>query len=129
MSSAFDDSKVVARAWSNHGPSSLCTEIDGVVVQLAECSGFGRDAQSNEDVARRMTACWNACLGVPTDMLEQIDGLAKATVPYHQIVAQRDALLAKLAEVNAWIVCAAIATPEDMMQNAARIEEITRAAA
>ncbi len=30
-----------------------------------------------------------------------------------------------IAEVQAWIVCAAIATPEDMMQSAPRIAEIT----
>jgi len=29
-------------------------------------------------------------------------------------------------EVNSWIVCACIAIPADMMQSAARIEEITR---
>lgn len=32
----------------------------------------------------------------------------------------------KLNEVHSWIVCAAIASPDDMMQNAERIEEITR---
>ena len=37
--------------------------------------------------ARRLVACWNACDGVPTDALEQIDGLAKAVLPYHQIKA------------------------------------------
>ncbi len=36
------------------------------------------------------------------------------------------ALTAKLEEVHCWIVCAPIASPEDMMQNAERIEQITR---
>lgn len=35
-------------------------------------------------------------------------------------------LRAKLDEVHSWIVCAAIASPDDMMQNAERIEQITR---
>lgn len=34
-------------------------------------------------------------------------------------------LLAVVEEVHAWIVCAPIATPEDMMQAAPRIAEIT----
>ena len=34
-------------------------------------------------------------------------------------------LQAKLDEVHSWIVCAPIATAEDMMQNAPRIIEIT----
>lgn len=34
-------------------------------------------------------------------------------------------LKAKLDEVHSWIVCAPIATAEDMMQNAPRIIEIT----
>ena len=35
---------------------------------------------------------------------------------------------AKLDEVHSWIVCAPIATAEDMVQNAERIELITRPA-
>lgn len=34
-------------------------------------------------------------------------------------------LRARLTEVNNWIVCACIATPEDMMQSAIHIENIT----
>jgi hypothetical protein len=33
---------------------------------------------------------------------------------------------AKLDEVHSWIVCSDIASPDDMMQSAKRIEEITR---
>jgi hypothetical protein len=39
---------------------------------------------------------------------------------------EAQALREKLDEVHAWIVCSAIASPEDMMQSASRIEEITR---
>lgn len=35
------------------------------------------------------------------------------------------ALQAKIDEVHSWIVCAGIATPEDMMQSAAHIAAIT----
>ncbi|MGQ0595809.1 hypothetical protein [Aquabacterium sp.] len=31
-----------------------------------------------------------------------------------------------VSEVHSWIVCAAIASPDDMMQNAPHIAEITR---
>lgn len=44
------------------------------------------------------------------------------------MLAEIDALKAVKDEVNNWIVCAAITTPEYMMQNAQRIEEITRTA-
>lgn len=44
--------------------------------------------------------------------LEALEKLAKAE--------------AVIAEVHSWIVCAGIASAEDMMQNASRIEEITR---
>lgn len=40
--------------------------------------------------------------------------------------AERDALRDKLNIVHSWIVCAAIASPEDMMQSAEAIEEVTR---
>ena len=34
-------------------------------------------------------------------------------------------LIERLNEVHSWIVCAGIAPPEDMMQNAERIEKVT----
>ncbi len=43
----------------------------------------------------------------------------------HALLNHIDELEAVKAEVHSWIVCAAIASPEDMMQNAQHIIEIT----
>ena len=40
-------------------------------------------------------------------------------------ICEIEALRKIIAEVHAWIVCAAITTPADMAQNFARIEKIT----
>lgn len=40
-------------------------------------------------------------------------------------ICEIEALRKIVAEVHAWVVCAAITTPEDMAQNFARIEKIT----
>ena len=45
--------------------------------------------------ARRLVACWNACDGIPTDMLEAMPFGPAALVPmYARLEAQRDELLA-----------------------------------
>lgn len=83
--------------------------------------GMGEEvyAASVNDVERKLSE-----LGLRADDAEG------ELVSVKAIVAARDAeierLRGKLDEVHAWIVCSAIATPEDMMQNAGRIEEITR---
>lgn len=61
--------------------------------QLAIVCGVD-DGSEIEDNARRLVACWNACEGVPTDALEQIEGFGKAALPYHELKAQRDELIA-----------------------------------
>lgn len=43
----------------------------------------------------------------------------------HALLNRIDELEAVKAEVHSWIVCAPIATPEDMMQSAEHITEIT----
>lgn len=45
-----------------------------------------------------------------------------------RLQAENTEVRKKLDEVHSWIVCASIASPDDMMQNAERIEEITRPA-
>lgn len=60
--------------------------------------------------------------------------ILKATATPQQELTQQEqralaeatlGLLAVVQEVHSWIVCAAIATPEDLMQSAHRIAEIT----
>lgn len=43
-----------------------------------------------------------------------------------ELIEQHHQLLAEREEVHSWILCACFATPEDMMQNAARITELTK---
>ena len=57
--------------------------------------------------------------------------LLEASTGAHGEAAKQLSLMAidyrtRLAEINNWIVCAAIATPEDMMQSAPEIERISR---
>lgn len=78
--------------------------------------------ERNEANARRLAACWNACERVPTDMLETIAGLMPATVPYHQLHAQRDALLAALHR----LLCAAEAQAITLDERAAARAAIAR---
>lgn len=54
------------------------------------------------------------------------DIAGEADAEIARLQAQVAELRSKLNEVHSWIVCAAIASPDDMMQYAQRIEEITR---
>lgn len=45
---------------------------------------------------------------------------------WSEMASEVQVLREKLDEVHSWIVCSAIASADDMMQNADRIEEITR---
>lgn len=43
-----------------------------------------------------------------------------------EMIKQHPKLIKDRKEIHAWIVCAGIATPADMMQNAERIADITK---
>jgi len=48
---------------------------------------------------RRLVACWNACLNLPTDMLEHVGNIVvEASVPFRILIEQRDELRAALEE-------------------------------
>lgn len=51
--------------------------------------------------ARRIVACVNACIGIPTEDLERF-GLAALNVTCNKVAAQRDELLMALTGVLAW---------------------------
>ncbi len=56
--------------------------------------------------ARRLAACWNACTGIPTDMLEAMpEGTAALLPMYAQLEAQRDTLLAALRRLESAAQC------------------------
>lgn len=46
----------------------------------------------------------------------------------HVVEKQRDDLLAALREIDSWLVCACIATPEDMAQSFSHMEQVASAA-
>lgn len=56
------------------------------------------------------------------------DHLDCAVARVEALEAERDRLRDVVGEVHAWIVCSCIASSDDMMQNAERIEFICRAA-
>lgn len=67
-----------------------------ICIDDAPVHDFNAEQQAN---ARRLVACWNACDGVPTDALEQIEGFGKAALPYHLLKAQRDEMLEALQKL------------------------------
>jgi hypothetical protein len=84
-----------------HHPEDNIFTIDGRRVFEVQARSLDVHCDERDANARRLTACWNACDGVPTDMLETIANLVPATVPYRLLRAQRDKLLAALRLCNA----------------------------
>ena len=56
----------------------------------------------DEAACRRLVACWNACDGIATDVLVAIPGITGPMVSYHELKAERDALLAALESEQEW---------------------------
>lgn len=71
-------------------PNEVGGGFDSHCVALAQDSGGRLNAEAN---ARRLVACWNACDGVGTDLLEQYPA------PFTELRTQRDQLLAALKDV------------------------------
>ena len=64
------------------------------------------DDEQHRDNARRLVACWNACEGIPTDMLEAMPFGPAALVPmYARLEAQRDELREALEFFLKWGRC------------------------
>ena len=71
---------------------------------VAGCFGdvLGGEAQAAAN-ARRLVACWNACEGVPTELLELHGAkMIPPELPYAALEAQRDELLAELEALATW---------------------------
>lgn len=71
-------------------------KVATVWIDDAPVPEFNAEQDAN---ARRLVACWNACEGVPTDALEQIEGFGKAAMPYHQLKTKYE----KLTQAVAWV--------------------------
>lgn len=71
-------------------------------VDTSKAPSIAFKAMPATENARRLAACWNACAGIPTDVLEAIpDGPAALLPMYAQLEAQRDALLAAARTMSA----------------------------
>lgn len=74
-----------------------------------ECSENALVAKAEEEYdARRIVACFNACAGIPTDMLEAMPSGPASLLPmYARLEKQRDELLSALEkcrkELSAWM--------------------------
>lgn len=94
--------------------------VDGLAQQLAYHEAQdGLLSQAQDEVARLRAELAEVQRPLDAQMSRLNENLTAAN-------ARIAELEAKLNEVHSWIVCAAIASPDDMMQNAERIEEITR---
>lgn len=49
--------------------------------------------------ARRLAACWNSFDGINTELIEAVDALGTATMPYRLLVKSHADLLAALQEI------------------------------
>ena len=60
-------------------------------------------APANDEAnARRLTACWNACERIPTEVLEKLsDGVAVMLPMYQELHAQREQLLSEIHKARA----------------------------
>lgn len=80
---------------AEHTPSPFAHRFD----QLATYENGRTPLFLLEADYNRARACWDACERIPTDLLEQHAGVVPAMVPYWQLQAQRDELLAALKGV------------------------------
>ena len=79
----------------------LCpVDVDGLsLLTVVEHEGVKFAAVYSDDDARRLVACWNACIGAPTEDLESHGFLALRTRQVESLEAERDSLRAVNAEL------------------------------
>lgn len=66
--------------------------------------------------------CGKCEICLAADQVEQLE------IKNAELEKQRDELLAALNEINNWLVCACIATPEDMAQSFQHMQQVADAA-
>lgn len=111
------DISQLLRARAATSPDKLLNEAADLIDYLEAQDGLITQAQ--DEVARLRAELAEVQRPLDAQMARLNENLTAAN-------ARVAELEAKLNEVHSWIVCAAIASPDDMMQNAERIEEITR---
>lgn len=106
MSAQHTQGRLIAREWSFHSKTTLgYIGPDGHFVAIGDVGGHGRHSEEDEPDARRLVACWNACLDFPTDDLESCPdgGLFHLAAHANELAIQRDELLALLEYAHQWI--------------------------
>lgn len=71
-------------------------DVFAILAEIDECPVGG--AFSPDD-ARRLVACWNATIGIPTEQLEAAGNAEKVEPTWRDLKDQRDELLAALKEI------------------------------
>lgn len=56
--------------------------------------------EEGEANARRLVACWNACIGIPTEYVEAATGVGDISAFRQRTAAERDELLAALRDLR-----------------------------
>lgn len=87
--------------WSDSAEiNRYCRSMAHVWTVLNEGDTFSSDVAENAAAnARRLMACWNACDGIDTDMLESGGFPMNAARKISETIAERDALLRDKAEL------------------------------
>lgn len=76
-------------------PTAIYTSAD-VPVCIVDTMGEVRGSKVDQEFARRLVACWNACEGITTDNLEANLPVKELATRYNANLRQRDELLARL---------------------------------
>lgn len=103
----YTPGRLEATPWGDSDCSGWDLTIGGHLLTLSDIeSANEQEAEAN---ARRLAACWNACDGLDTDILESSRSLSDALhLNDKRVDSQRDDLLAALCEMveffqpNAW---------------------------
>jgi len=77
-------------------PDQICTEDVRLVV--AQAIGYSNVDKTIAN-ARRLVACWNACVGVSTENLEDNAPVKELAERYNAVLAQRNDLLRALRKI------------------------------
>lgn len=84
------------------GSKHFCAVQEGNEKKVVALTGLAGEANEQEAMsnAHRLAVCWNACDGLPTESLEKLGTLDRASVEMNvfraHLLAQRDELLAAL---------------------------------
>lgn len=118
MLTGYDGSISVAAA----GPCRINLTTAGTPIIADVCRHADAEFFDGEANARRIVACWNACMGLSTEALERLGTLDKARVELDvlraQLMEQRD----ELAEALQLMLEQFTKTPSTLKDSEARIK-------